>query len=149
MSGHQATAGADETITTGARAPIHAGMIPLGAGLLFAALVTDLAYLRTVSTQWETFSIWLITGGLLMALVAALALIADLVTGRTRHISALKFIILASAVVTALVNAFVHSRDGYTAVAPTGIGLSVATAVLLAVASWGGWSLNADAARRR
>ena len=140
---------ADATAGTGAAAPIHAGLIPLGAGLLFAALVTDAAYLRTVSTQWETFSVWLITGGLLLALLAAVALVADLVTGRTRHVSALKFIVLVSAVVTSVVNVFVHSRDGYTAVAPTGVALSAATAVLLAVAAWGGWSLNAGVARRR
>ena len=140
---------ADARALAGAASPVHAGLIPLGAGLLFTALATDLAYLRTVSTQWETFSVWLITGGLLMALLAALALVADLLTGRTRRISALKFIVLVSAVVTTLVNAFVHSRDGYTAVAPTGIGLSAVTAVLLAVAAWGGWSLNVHAVRTR
>lgn len=129
--------------------PMHAGLIPLGAGLLFAALATDVAYLRTVSTQWETFSVWLITGGLVVAFVAALALVADLLTGRTRHISPLKFVVLVSAVVTAVVNVLVHSRDGYTAVVPTGIGLSVVTAMLLAVAAWGGWSLNAYPVRQR
>lgn len=139
----------DTPAATGAPTPMHAGLIPLGAGLLFTALVTDLTYLRTVSTQWETFSVWLITGGLVMALLATLALVADLLTGRTRHISTLKFVALASAVVTSIVNAFVHSRDGYTAVAPTGIGLSMITTLLLVVAAWGGWSLNAHAVRRR
>lgn len=139
---------ADTSRAEGAAEPIHAGLVPLGAGLLFAALATDLAYLRTFSTQWETFSVWLIAGGLLTALLAAFALAADLLTGRTRHIAAAKFFALASAAVVAIVNVFVHSRDGYTAVAPTGVALSGLTAVLLAAAAWGGWSLNARPVRR-
>ena len=127
-----------------ASSPLHATLIPLGASLLLAALATDIAYVRTVSTQWETFSVWLITGGLLLALLAALALVVDLLSGRTRHLAPLKFVALASAAVTAVFNVFVHSRDGYTAVAPTGLALSLLTAVFLAVAAWGGWSLNAS-----
>jgi uncharacterized membrane protein len=139
MVAHAETATAPE--------PLHAGLIPLGAGLLFAALATDLAYVQTFATQWETFSVWLITGGLLMALLAALALGVDLLTGRTRHIAPVKFTALASAAVCGIVNAFVHSRDGYTAVGPTGLGLSAATAAFLVVAAWRGWSLNAPARR--
>ena len=129
-------------------APLHAVVTPLGAGLLLAALATDVAYVQTVSTQWETFSVWLISGGLLIALLAAVSLVIDLATGRTRHVSAVKFTALASAVVVATVNAFVHSRDGYTAVAPTGLALSALTAILLGIAAWGGWSLNAPQGRR-
>ena len=135
------------TERTSVHAPLHAVLTPLGASLLLAALATDIAYVKTVSTQWETFSVWLITGGLLVALLAALALLIDLVSGRTRHLAPVKFIALASAAVTATVNAFVHSRDGYTAVAPTGLGLSILTALLIGVAAWGGWSLNAPSRR--
>ena len=56
----------------------HAPLVASGATLLIAALVTDVLYWRTALTQWENFSIWLITGGLLLAAVASLALLLDL-----------------------------------------------------------------------
>ena len=121
---------------------MHAILVPLGAALLVAALVTDVLYAKTVSTQWETFSIWLITAGLMVAAVAAVALVVDLVSRRTRRIAWGRFALLAAVVVLSTVNAFVHSRDGYTAVVPTGIWLSAIVAVLLVLGGWGGWSLN-------
>jgi uncharacterized membrane protein len=42
-----------------------------------------------------------------------------------------------------LLNAFVHSRDGYTAVVPQGLCLSAIVTVLLLVIGWRGWSLAA------
>ena len=42
----------------------------------------------------------------------------------------------AIAFVLALINAFVHSRDGYTAVVPTGLTLSAAVVVILLFTSW-------------
>ncbi len=124
-------------------APLHAILIPLGAAFLIGALVTDLLYLATFSTQWETFSIWLITAGLLIAAVAALALVVDLVSRRTARLSWWRFAIFAAAVIVSIVNAFVHSRDGYTAVAPSGVWLSAIVTALLVIGGWGGWSLNA------
>ena len=40
-----------------------------------------------------------------------------------------------------LVNVFVHSRDAYTSVVPTGLILSATVVVLLAVTSWLGGSM--------
>ena len=45
------------------------------------------------------------------------------------------------AVLLALVNAFVHSRDGYTAVVPTGLILSAVVVVILAITSRTTWGL--------
>jgi uncharacterized membrane protein len=43
----------------------------------------------------------------------------------------------------ALLNVFVHSRDGYTAVVPTGLTLSACVvAILLIFIVTGGWSLT-------
>jgi uncharacterized membrane protein len=39
------------------------------------------------------------------------------------------------------VNAFVHSRDAWTSVVPTGLVLSIITAVLAIVSSWIGFTL--------
>jgi uncharacterized membrane protein len=50
----------------------------------FGTLVTDLAYWRTEEMLWETFSVWLLTAGLVMAGFAVLAGVVDLV--RRRHV---------------------------------------------------------------
>ena len=119
---------------------LHARIVPVGAGLLIAAFVTDVFYVRTVSDQWETFSVWLITGGLIIAALAGLALLVDLAISHIR-ISRAKLALFTAVVVLSMVNAFVHSRDGYTAVAPSGIVLSGVVALLLVFAGVGGWSL--------
>jgi uncharacterized membrane protein len=43
------------------------------------------------------------------------------------------------ALLLAIVNAFVHSRDGYTAVVPQGLALSIVVVVLMVLATWFGW----------
>jgi uncharacterized membrane protein len=45
------------------------------------------------------------------------------------------------AVLLSLINAFVHSRDGYTAVVPTGLTLSGLVLVILLFTGWVGWVL--------
>jgi uncharacterized membrane protein len=121
---------------------IHARLMPVGAALLMAALVTDLAYLKTVSVEWETFSVWLIAGGLVIAGVAALGLLVDLIAFRRRFkVSWLLLLCAVVAVLLSILNAFVHSRDGYTAVQPTGLTLSIIVTALLIVLGINGWSV--------
>jgi uncharacterized membrane protein len=87
--------------------------------------------------MWERFSIWLIMAGLVAAGLAVVAYVADLAGGRRidRPLWP-RAVGYALAVLLALINAFVHSRDGYTAVVPTGLMLSgLVVAVLLLTAS--------------
>ena len=121
---------------------IHPMLVPFPVAYFAAALVTDLAYWRTDEVMWERFSVWLIAGGLVMAALVALAAIIDLTFGRQRPawIRALGYL---AAVLISLVNVLVHSRDGYTAVVPTGLTLSaVVVAILLLVATSATWSLT-------
>ena len=67
-----------------------------------------------------------------MAGLAVIAYLIDLAGGRRIDTPAWpRAIGYALAVVLALVNAFVHSRDGYTAVVPTGLMLSGLVVVVL------------------
>jgi uncharacterized membrane protein len=103
------------------------------------ALVTDLVYWRTANMMWETFSVWLITAGLIMGGVAAVAGAVDLLTNRRiRGLSPGWPYVLGNtlALILALVNAFVHSRDAYTSVIPEGLILSVLVVGILAFTSW-------------
>jgi uncharacterized membrane protein len=90
--------------------------------------------------MWERFSVWLITAGLIMAGLAAIAAVIDVASGRHKAAWA-RVIGYALAVLLALINVFVHSRDAYTAVVPTGLMLSGLVVILLVMASTG-WVLT-------
>ena len=94
--------------------------------------------------QWSNFSVWLIAAGLITGGLAALAGLIDFAGDqRIRRIGAAKvhMIINLSVWVIELFNVFVHSRDGWTSVVPTGIALSIVAVALLAVSGWLGGSL--------
>lgn len=125
---------------------LHPGLVASGATLLIAAFVSDALYWQTLLYQWNNLSQWLVAGGLVLALLAAIAFVVDLLRGQVRQVAWLRLAGLAVAALLGLLNAFVHSRDAYTAVVPQGIALSAVTALLLLlVGLTGGWSL----ARRR
>ena len=129
------------------RTLFHPGLVASGATLLIAGFVSDILYWRTLLFQWNNVSQWLVAGGMALALLAAIAFVIDLVRRQVGAISWLRFIGLAIVAVLGLLNAFVHSRDAYTAVVPQGIVLSaITTVILLVIGLSGGWSL---ASRRR
>ena len=136
-----------QTSSVAARHSLHGRIVPLGAGLLIAAFLTDLLYWRTVEVQWETFSVWLITGGLLLAAISGLALLVDILFRRGRVISLPMFVLFTAAVVLSIFNVFVHSRDGYTAVVPSGLWLSAVVTLLLILAGVGGWDVLRPASK--
>jgi uncharacterized membrane protein len=122
--------------------PIHRILAPFPVAYFTAALVTDLAYWRTAEVMWERFSVWLIAAGLVMSGLVALAAVIDLAIASQRPawIRALSY---AVAILLSLLNVFVHSRDGYTAVVPTGMTLSViVVAILLVYSVTAGWTLT-------
>lgn len=122
--------------------PLHRILAPFPVAYFAAALATDLAYWRTTEVMWERFSIWLIAGGLVISALVALAAVIDLVFARQRPawFRAIGYLI---AVLLSLLNVFVHSRDGYTAVVPTGVTLSaIVVAILLVYSVTAGWTLT-------
>lgn len=118
------------------RRPIHKMPASFSVAYFAGALVTDLVYWQMPDVMWERFSIWLITIGLIMAGLATIAYVIDLLGGRQIDRPAWpRAVGYALAVLLSLFNAFVHSRDGYTAVVPTGLALSgLVVAVLILTA---------------
>jgi uncharacterized membrane protein len=117
--------------------PIQKWLVSFFVAYFTGALLTDLAYWQTLNVMWERFSIWLITAGLILAGFAALAYVIGLAAGRQIDRPAWPGVIgYALAVLLSLVNAFVHSRDAYTAVVPTGLMLSGLVVVVLLLTAW-------------
>jgi uncharacterized membrane protein len=133
----EATFIGDASLTSTAKPrgrPIHKMLVSFSAAYFTGALVTDVVYWQMPDVVWERFSIWLIAAGLIMAGLAIIAYVIDLAAGRQIDRPAWPGIIgYVLAISLSLVNAFVHSRDGYTAVVPTGLMLSALVVAVLIV----------------
>jgi uncharacterized membrane protein len=117
-------------------------LVWFSAAYFAGALVTDLVYWQIPDVLWERFSTWLIVAGLIMAGFSAIAYLIDLASGRQIDTPAWpRAVGYAVAVLLSLMNAFVHSRDGYTAVVPTGLMLSGLVIVVLLLTAWVGTAL--------
>lgn len=118
--------------------PFHAILLAFPVALFPGALLADVTYLNSSEMQWSNFAAWLITGALVfggLALAWALVRVALRRPG-ARWLSA----ILAAMFVAGLVNAFQHSKDGWSSVGTTGLALSVIAAVLALAAGWIGYA---------
>jgi len=127
---------------TGVRA-LHPFFISLGGAFLIAAFFTDYMYSSNSLMQWANFSAWLITGGLVFALVSAVVLVIEVALGRAGPLRWLDFSLLAAAAVLSIINVLVHTRDAWTSVVPTGMLLSAIVAILLVIIGFRGWTVAA------
>lgn len=117
---------------------VHGILLAFPTALFPAALVTDIAYLRTAQIQWSNFSAWLIAGGLVFCgLVLAWGLVALLLDwrGDRRRRRLIYPAALALLFVLGLLNAFKHSQDAWSSVGAFGLFLSVLCTLLALVAA--------------
>lgn len=119
--------------TPGVASGLHRWLGGFPTAFFTLALITDYAYSQTGEMQWQNFSIWLITAALITGGLAVVAGLVDWLTGgaRDRRGFGWHFGLTVVALVVGLVNAFVHSRDGWVSVVPEGILLSLLTVILL------------------
>jgi uncharacterized membrane protein len=114
---------------------IYGLLNPIPFGCFVAALIFDVIYSETAVMLWDKGAAWLIVFGLLFAVVPRLVNLTQVwITSRrtATRTDKLDFWLNLFAIVVAIVNAFVHSRDAY-AVVPTGLWLSVCTVILLSI----------------
>jgi uncharacterized membrane protein len=98
------------------------------------ALITDLAYQGSGGTLlYVNMSSWLIAAGLLFGAIALIALLIDAIRGA---VGWLPFVLLLAAWVVEFINSLVHARDGWTAVVPTGLILSIVGVLLILLCGW-------------
>jgi uncharacterized membrane protein len=108
---------------------------PIPFGLFAGVLIFDIIYFKTGYILWVKGAAWLVTFGLLFAIIPQLINLALVWFGKRRVRSSnqvLNFWLNVVAIVAALINAFVHSRDAY-AVMPAGVWLSVVTVLAMAI----------------
>jgi uncharacterized membrane protein len=124
--------------------PIHPMLVPFPIVCFFGTLLTDIAYWRTAEMMWANFSAWLLTAGLALGALAAIAGLIDFFgDGGIRALRRAWIHMLGNLVawILALLNAFVHTRDAWTSVVPTGLALSALVVVILLFTGWLGGSL--------
>ena len=124
--------------------PLHPMLVPIPIACFVGTFLTDLAYWRTANLQWAVMSSWMLTVGLIVALFAVIAGLIDFLGDvRIRNLRALWVHAVgnALALILSLFNVFIHSRDGYTSVVPTGLILSTLVVLILLVTGWNGWAM--------
>jgi len=106
---------------------------PIPFGFFVGALIFDILYANTYTILWVKAAAWLISIGLVFAIIPQLINLGRTWFGkqrvRTRNL-ALNFWLNVVAIVAALLNAFVHSRDAYGTM-PAGVWLSVLTVLAM------------------
>ena len=116
------------------RRPLTALLLPVPIVCFIGNLLTDLAYLNSGGNLiWLNFSTWLNAAGLVFGAIAAVLLLIDTVRS---SVSWATFLFLAAAWVVEFINALVHARDGWTAVAGIGLILSIIGVVLILISGW-------------
>jgi len=128
--------------------PMHTVLVAFPAVCFVGAFITDFVYWRSMSFVWENFSVWLLTAGLVMAGLVVIAALIDFMTNRnSREARPAWPYVLGNGlvIVLSLFNVFVHSRDGYTAVVPTGIILSGIVVLIMMITGW----IGGEASYRR
>ncbi|MEE7546232.1 hypothetical protein HF319_03490 [Xanthomonas sp. Kuri4-1] len=115
---------------------IYGLLNPIPYGCFVAALIFDIVYARSGEMLWTKGAAWLIVFGLLFAVIPRFVNLAQVwITGRRTTLPGerLDFWLNLLAIVAAIFNAFVHTRDAYSVV-PASVWLSVCTVLLLSIA---------------
>ena len=119
------------------RVPVHAMLVHFPIVCFVGALVCDIVYIKSEGqVHWANFAQWLLVVGVGIGAIAAVFGLIDLFRTSPADRPGAAYWHMGFAVLTvalALLNNFVHARDGWTGVVPEGIALSVLTVLALIV----------------
>jgi uncharacterized membrane protein len=124
--------------------PLHPAIVTMPIGLLVSVAATDTAYWLLRDDFWARASFWLIVGGLVTGLVAAITGFMDfLKIGRVRKHTAgwAHMYANVTALVMTAINLGLRLGDPRENVVFTGLILSVIVATLLGISGWYGGEL--------
>jgi uncharacterized membrane protein len=124
--------------------PIHPMLIPFPIAFFVATFLCDLAYWQSSNAAWATGAIWLLGAGLIMAALAAIAGLTD-VLGEPRiralndvwwHAGGNVLVVLIE-----LYNFYGRYSEGTAAIVPQGLILSLVVVCTLLFTGWKGWEM--------
>jgi len=108
---------------------------PIPFGFFVATLIFDIIYANTAVVLWVKAASWLVSIGLLFAIIPQLINLYAVWFSKYRvrmRGDIANFWLNVVGIVAAIVNAFVHSRDAYAAM-PDALWLSIVTVITLAI----------------
>lgn len=124
--------------------PIHPMLIPFPIAFFVATFVCDLVYWQTSNAAWANATIWLLGAGIIMAALAALAGLTDVI-GEERirsladawwHAGGNVIVVLIQ-----LYNWYARYDQGAAAIVPKGLILSLIVTCILLFTGWKGWEM--------
>lgn len=123
--------------------PLHPMLVPFPMVGFIGALLSDLAYYGSTNLLYLNMSSWLLLGGLIGGTLAAIAGLIDFSHRQVRALTPawLHMGLNLFVMVLETFNLLIHFRDGYTAVVPTGLTLSILSVLILGVSGWLGGAL--------
>jgi len=119
------------------RHPIYGALFPVPVVCFLGALLTDVAYMQSGGNLlWLAFASWLLLAGLLVGAIAALVLVVDVIRDPAMRapFGWAHMLLFYGALLVELLNIFIHERDGWTAVVPIGLTLSIIGTVAILIA---------------
>ncbi|AER32749.1 putative membrane protein [Pantoea sp. PA1] len=112
---------------------LYALLEPVPLGFFVAAWLFDIIYMKTFIILWSISASWLIAIGLVIAILPRIISLIYMFRGSTAP-EKTHFWLSLVAIILAIANAFIHSRDAY-AVVPTAAILSTLVVILLLLAN--------------
>jgi len=122
--------------------PVYLALLPLPIACFVGVLITDIVYWWTYEMMWADFSAWLLVIGVILGLIAVVAVLIRVFRDRYVRRQGLMGPFAASGIVAlilAVFNLLIHSRDAWTSVVPTGLVLSCATVAVSVVCGCLAW----------
>ena len=124
--------------------PIHPMLIPFPIAFFVATFVCDVVFWQTSNALWATAAIWLLGAGIVMAALAALAGLTDVLgEPRIRALSDVWWHAGGNVIVVLiqLYNWWIRYSAGTSAVVPEGLVLSLIVVCILVFTGWKGWEM--------
>jgi len=119
-------------------------LIPFPITFFVSTFVADLVFWQTGSAAWATAGTWMLGAGLVMAALAALAGLTDVLgDARIRNLSDAWLHAGGNviAVLIELYNWYMRYQHGAQAIVPTGLVLSLIVVLILLFTGWKGWEM--------
>jgi uncharacterized membrane protein len=124
--------------------PIHPMLVPFPIAFFVTTFVCDLSFWRTGVSFWASASLWLLGAGLVMAALAAVMGLIDVLSEpRIRALNDAWWHAGGNvvAVLIELYNWYLRYTSGEAAIVPTGLSLSLIVVCILLFTGWKGWKL--------